>query len=688
MKKKNVTCKLKSLFLTIAAALLVMTMASTSVGAAEVNGDVNLDGEIAIDDLVLLAQYLAGWDVSICKHTNTEIKEAKEPTCTEMGLTEGKICLDCEKILLEQTVIPANGHSWDYTLNKCTVCDEPFIATDGLEFAPINDGTEYEVYGIGTVTEDYIVVPGNYNGKPVTQIGELAFDSCNIIKTVKLPDSIVKIGNSAFKGSSLQYIEIPDSVQEIGIEAFKQSGIKEITIPNGITSIGASAFYYCVSLESVNIPDSVTSIGDAAFYCCDSLESVNIPDSVTSIGDRAFYYCYSLESVTIGKGLTRIGSEVFRSCSKLTSIIIPENVTSIASSAFSYSGAVNKEKGIGYVDKWIVECDTSVTSVRLRTDTVGIADSAFSSCSTLESVTIPNSVTSIGNGAFYECSSLTSVAIPESVTSIGAYAFRSCTSLTSVTIPNSVTSIGEGAFYKCSLLTSVAIPESVTSIGYSAFYECSSLTSVTIPNSVTSIGDDAFVGTKVIEEENNIYYVGKWVVGSVYYPSTVTFRNDTVGIARNALDGRFTSVTIPYHIKHITPGAFTSCSSLATINVASNNPNYCSVNGVLFSKDKNTLITYPQAKTETEYEIPSSVSHIADYAFYSCDNIKSISIPESVNTIGVYAFEYCNNLIKIQYSGTLAEWKAIEKSRLYRNDYSIGNFAVYCTDGTLSKSEA
>ena len=125
----------------------------------------------------------------------------------------------------------------------------------------------------------------------------------------------------------------------------------------------------------------------------------------------------------------------------------------------------------------------SVTSIRYE---------AFSSCSGLTSVTIPNSVTSIGYQAFWGCSGLTSVTIPNSVTSIGRAAFLLCSSLTSLTIPNSVTSIGIEAFSSCSGLTSVTIPNSVTSIGDHAFRDCTSLTSVTIPNSVTSIGCQAF----------------------------------------------------------------------------------------------------------------------------------------------------------------------------------------------------
>ena len=155
-----------------------------------------------------------------------------------------------------------------------------------------------------------------------------------------------------------------------------------------------------------------------------------------------------------------------------------KHATVIAKSSGKYSGEV--------VIPESVEHEGAAYSV------TSIGKSAFSVCSGLTSVTIPNSVTRIGNVAFAGCSGLTSVTIPNSVKSIGDYAFSGCSGLTSVTIGNSVESIGDGAFCGCSGLTSVTIPNSVTSIGYRGFEGCSGLTSVTIPNSVTSIGIRAF----------------------------------------------------------------------------------------------------------------------------------------------------------------------------------------------------
>ena len=122
-----------------------------------------------------------------------------------------------------------------------------------------------------------------------------------------------------------------------------------------------------------------------------------------------------------------------------------------------------------------------------------IGNSAFSSCSGLTSVTIPDGVTSIGNSAFSYCSGLTSVTIPDSVTSIGNGAFSWCSDLTSVTIPDSVTTIGEYAFFYCTDLTSITIPGSVTSIGNRAFGKCTSLSSITFAGiNPPSFGPTAF----------------------------------------------------------------------------------------------------------------------------------------------------------------------------------------------------
>ena len=348
-----------------------------------------------------------------------------------------------------------------------------------------------------------------------------------------------------------------------------------------------------------------------------SAKTVDIPEkingkSVTSIGDCAFRYCTSLKSITIPNSVMEIGSSAFSGCSSLKSITIPNSVTEIGVYAF---------KGC-----------TSLTSITIPNSVTNIGDSTFWGCSSLtaiyvtvdnknytsvngvlfnkdktalicypagktdKSYKITNSVTSIGNYAFNGCSSLTSVTIPNSVTEIGGSAFVGCASLKSITMPNSVTSIGDMAFYKCSSLTSITIPDNVTSIGSSAFSDCSKLRSITIPNSVTSIG--------------------AW--------------------------------------------AFNGCTGLTAINVAMENQNYVSPDGVLYNKDKTTIICYPAGKKGNNYKIPDGVTEIGSIAFSRCSSLTSVTIPNSVTSIGSGAFNGCTSLTRVTIPNSVTKigWNA------------------------------
>ena len=196
-----------------------------------------------------------------------------------------------------------------------------------------------------------------------------------------------------------------------------------------------------------------------------------------------------------------------------------------------------------------------------------IGKSAFSFCTGLTSITIPNSVTSIGESAFFNCSSLTSITIPNSVTSIESGAFRLCSSLTSITIPNSVTSIVWGCFSGCSSLTSVTIPNSVTSIDMVAFEGCSGLTSVTIPNSVTSIGASAYKGCSGLTSvtiPNSVSKIEMDTFSDCSGLTSVTIPNSVASIEYGAFSGcsSLTSITIPNSVRIIESGAFQSCSNL------------------------------------------------------------------------------------------------------------------------------
>ena len=290
----------------------------------------------------------------------------------------------------------------------------------------------------------------------------------------------------------------------------------------------------------------------------------------------------------------------------------------------------------------------------------GIDYSAFEDCSSLKSVTIPESVTSIGSYAFRNCNSLTSVTIPEGVTSIGRFAFSGCSSLTeinynaaavpdltwesgvfynagsnsdgitvifgesvksipaflfcvhsrgayysanivNVTIGSNVESIGSYAFAYCSSLTEITISEGVTSIGSSAFYGCSNLTEITIPDSVTSIGSDSF------EDCSNLTKIN-------YNAMAVADLTNTSHVFCNAgSNSQGCTVTVGESVKSI--------------------PAYLFVDADI-----------------TSVTIGGNVESIGLYAFSGCSSLTSVTIPESVTSIGSYAFHNCSNLTEINYN--------------------------------------
>ena len=276
---------------------------------------------------------------------------------------------------------------------------------------------------------------------------------------------------------NLTAVTIGNSVTTIADDAFQDcSSLTAITIPNSVTSIGRMAFYGCSALTDVTIGNSVTTIGEWAFNSCYSLTSLTIGNSVISIGDYAFQECSKLTSVTIPNSVTSIGWMAFADCSKLTSVTIPNSVTSIGGGAFSRTGIYNDESnwknGVLYISNCLICADEDEVSSAyiIKEGTRLIADYAFGGCSSLTSVTLPNSITSIGSSAFYACSKLTSITIPDSVTSIGDKAFRDCSSLTAITIPNSVTSIGDKAFSWCeSLKEVICYAEKVPEMGEKVF---------------------------------------------------------------------------------------------------------------------------------------------------------------------------------------------------------------------------
>ncbi len=607
-------------------------------------------------------------------------------------------------------------------------------------------------------------------GNNVTSIGNYAFNLCTALTEITIPDNIKSIGKYAFEEcGNLTSVTMGSGIESIGYAAFSECRnltsvnisdleawckidfssasnplhwakylylngklVTDVTIPNGITTIDNEAFYNCIALTNVTIPNSVTSIGDGAFQGCTGLTSVTIPGSVTTIGISVFRECTGLTNVTLSNGIESIGRYAFNDCEQLTSITFPDSIRHIGNSPLDrtayYDEADNWENEVLYIGKHLVGAKSTITGdYTIKDNTLTIADGAFSFCSKLTGITIPNGVKSIGDSMFRNCTGLKSITIPDNVTTIGNSAFYKCTALTSITISNRVTSIGEEAFYNCTALTSITIPDSVEFIGKYAFEECGNLTSVTIPDSVKSIGGGAFMYCSGITSvnisdmeawckikfgnasSNPLYnsdkpkqlYLNGNLITNLVIPNSVTTIGDYAFYNYTAL----TSVTIHDRVKAIGNSAFSNCTNLTSVNISDleawckidfsndgSNPLYCAkqlyLNGKLVTNlvipDGVTTIdnsAFCNCTALTSVTIPDSVTFIGDHAFYICTGLTSVTIPKSVTTIGEWAFASCKGLTKV----------TIPNSVEYIGDYAFylcNNLTIYGGVGTCAESYA
>ena len=632
------------------------------------NGSVTISGNVKLIDRDAFANCSKLKEVVISTTYNDESQYPQTPKIGDYAFSN---CQNLERINLGDNILTIGNYAFS-GCKKLTSIDIPQSAIYILS-GVFMGCSSLTAINVAATNEGYSSVDGVFFNKDKTQL--ICYPQNKEGKKYIIPNSVTKLHNKSFYcTNNLDTVIITSGVQTIEGAAFQDArSITSVILPNSITKIESMTFYGCNSLESIAIPSSVKTIGDRAFYNCTKLKPIYIPTTVISIGGDAFMNV----PLIIYNG-TATGSRW--------------GAKAIIKGEADYDGFVYADEEykqlVGYIgDETMIDIPATVTT---------IGDKTFSYCSGLKSVTIPNTVTSISSTAFQGCNqldtlqiyansigtefsnitSLKSIYIGATVTSIATDAFSNCTNLEEVEFYSNT--IGT-AFSQKTSLKNVIIGNTVETIESGAFAGCTNLKTVEIPSTVTTIGADAFLNVKNIV--NNSQATGSpWgalnvggveddggfifsdsqktnLVGYVGAGGDITIPNTVVSIAEKAFAncGNLTSVTISSTVASIALDAFSGCGSLTTIDVVSDNENFSAANGILFNKDKTTIIRCLEAKSAT-YTIPSTVTRIADSAFYNCKKITSITLADDLVGIGYGAFAGCtllkfNNQSNASYLG-------------------------------------
>ena len=591
--------------------------------------------------------------------------------------------------------------------------------------------------------ETQISIPSEIDGKKVIGFGgDLCVSNSYKPETIYIPESVSMIGATEALGYSLKWISVSpanmyyksidgvlyDKEETMLIRCPRDKAASSMVVPDSVTTICDSALQYCTNITEVVFGENsrLERIGNNSFWNCKALISITLPKSLKSIGESAFYGCYSLESVVFSENceLEIITQKAFYDCSLLTEVVLPENLKSIGEYAFS-------------------GC-TSLKSIYIPEGVIDIGLNAFASCNFLEEInvaegnntyysknnclietktqavvlgcknsSIPDdgSIKAIGSYAFYGCSSLVSISIPESVISIDPTAFANCSSLEKInvaegnntyysrnnclietktqkvvfgcknsSIPDdgSIKAIGKYAFYGCSSLENILIPDGITIIESYAFYGCDSLKSIVIPDSVTYIGQYVFIECEYLviycEAANKPGdWVSDWNENSGNSECPVIWDCNNSEIANDGYIYYIEESGIRYKLKD---GTATVTRQFLDLS------GEIEISPVVIYKNKEYKLTsiensaFYKCTGITTVTIPDCITSIGNSTFYQCSSLTSIIIPASITSIGNSALDECDLLKEIYYCGTYHDWDQI-KIGYYNDSISYRNKYVY-----------
>lgn len=612
-----------------------------------------------------------------------------------------------------------------------------FSGCTSLSEISFEEGTDTIQDGLfaGTSIQE-IIIP-----ETVTEIGVHAFSNCSELKSVVLPEGLVSIRNYAFYNcGQIRELSIPETVMDIGAGVFENcvmlssvyipaalqsanlsyhvsshrgegifngcTRLKHVTFGDGITYIPEGLFAGC-GIEEIVLPDSVTGIGAYAFSGCEALTSVSLPANLTAVEESGFSYCDGLQNLSLPEKTSKIGAYAFYHCSDLKEIVMEgDALTEIGAYGFAYNTALESfalPEGIVTIEEYTFYHCSSLKEIRIDAVT-SIGERAFSGCSSLTLLILPECLASISLMAFENCTGLTELTVPSSFGEItlayssGLGVFDGCTALTDIIFEEGITKIPNGAFAG-SGIREIEIPETVTEIGEYAFSNCETLRNIQLPENLEIIGDRAFQNCSILKRlslPSALTYLGSYAFQYCYDLTDVeipagigtiqsyTFRNCT----------SLQTVKIAESVTAINAYAFSGCNSLKKISVPetvtsiaenafrdviceSAGPAGGGYDYEFAWKDAIPENAFRDIASITSVVIPEGITSIGRYAF-SRSGVKKIELPDSVTEADEYCFYDCDNLTDVI-------WSSSASTIPYRCFYSCSSLAhITIPEGVIS----
>jgi len=588
----------------------------------------------------------------------------------------------------------------DYSETDEEVAVESDTVVEGDFTYTISDGT-------ATIT-DYtgsggsVVIPSILGGATVTRIGDDAFKGSTITDVV-LSDSIIKIGNCAFSDCTLlNSLYLPPNLEHLGYRIIENTQISSIEVPKSLKTCNddyrdEGPFANCEALKKVVfeegieiIPAHVLATGNYDNSCVTELV---IPDSVISIDNYAFSGCASLNSLYLPPNLEHLGCRIIEN-TQISSIEVPKSLKTCNhdyrdEGPFANCKSLKEvkfEEGTEKISEYIL-AGSNVTDIVIPDSVISLGDFAFSNCTSLSEINLPETIIEFGKGVFSNCTLLEKVVLPNSLTAIGYGAF-SGSAIVSINLPNTITSIGNFAFSGCTSLEKVTLPNGLTAIGNGIFADCA-IMSINLPNTITSIGDFAFSGcTKLssLELPTNIKHIGCCIIeetqiSEIIIPKSLvtcgtnTYHSDEPYLGPFANCPMLTTVVLEEGIKSVPDNIFLSLNSesyISTVKIPA------SVNSI-------GAYAFCGCTRLTSIDLPKNVNGIGNNAFRGCIGLTNIELPENINVIGYSAFRGCEGLISIELPKSIKYIEAyvfygcsgLTNIKLPENIKEIGECAFY-----------